>query len=347
MKLIAPRTEFELPAGALADAPPERRGLERDGGRLLWAQPHDLTHHLFRDLPDLLAPGDLVVVNVSATVPAALEGVDDTGCPVPVHVSTELDDGTWVLEIRRADNSGPDLTCTQGESIELPGGLRMQLVAPYPPGTVTPRLWRARPADRLELVGYLTRHGRPIEYGYLRSRFGLAEHQTVYATSPGSAEMPSAGRPFTDRILVRLLARGVLVAPVVLHTGVSSPDAHEPPYPERFAVGDTTARLVNQTRAAGARVIAVGTTVVRALESAADAGGLVHPARGWTDLVIGPDRPARVIDALLTGLHAPQASHLLMLEAIAGPDLVAAAYAEAVRERYLWHEFGDSTLFVT
>jgi S-adenosylmethionine:tRNA ribosyltransferase-isomerase len=168
----------------------------------------------------------------------------------------------------------------------------------------------------------------------------------VYATEPGSAEMASAGRPFSAAVLVRLMARGIPVVPIVLHAGLSSPELHEPPTPERFAVPEVTARLVTSTRAAGGRVIAVGTTVVRALESATGADGVTHPARGWTDLVLGPDRPVRAVTGVVSGLHAPEASHLLLLDAVAGPALVDAAYREAVAERYLWHEFGDSTLLL-
>ncbi|TMC46937.1 MAG: S-adenosylmethionine:tRNA ribosyltransferase-isomerase, partial [Chloroflexi bacterium] len=178
------------------------------------------------------------------------------------------------------------------------------------------------------------------------ARYPLSDHQTVYATEPGSAEMASAGRPFTAPLLVRLVARGVAVAPIVLHAGVSSPELHEPPLPERFAVPASTARLVEATAATGRRVVAVGTTVVRALETVAGVDGRVRPARGWTDLVLGPDRPARVVTGLVTGLHAPEASHLLLLEAVAGAGLVGAAYRAAIERGYLWHEFGDSTLFL-
>lgn len=168
----------------------------------------------------------------------------------------------------------------------------------------------------------------------------------MYATVPGSAEMASAGRPFTAPLLVRLMARGITAAPIVLHAGVSSPEAHEPPGAERFSVPEATARLVNTVRAAGARVVAVGTTVVRALESAATEEGFATASSGWTDLVLGPGRPARVVTGLVTGLHAPEASHLLLLEAVTGAGLVASAYEAAVERRYLWHEFGDSTLFL-
>ena len=158
--------------------------------------------------------------------------------------------------------------------------------------------------------------------------------------------MASAGRPFTERLLVRLMARGVVIAPVVLHAGVSSAEKHEPPMPERFEVPAATARLVNSTSAAGARVVAVGTTVVRALESAAAPDRTVTATAGWTNLVLGPSRPARVVTGLISGLHPPEASHLMLLDAVAGAELVNAAYRAAVERRYRWHEFGDSTLFL-
>jgi S-adenosylmethionine:tRNA ribosyltransferase-isomerase len=147
-------------------------------------------------------------------------------------------------------------------------------------------------------------------------------------------------------VLVRLMARGVPVVPIVLHAGVSSPELHEPPAPERFTVPEVTARLVTSTRRAGRRVVAVGTTVTRALETATDDDGVTRTAHGWTDLVLGPDRPARAVTGLVTGLHAPEASHLRLLEAVAGTEPVAAAYRAAVAEHYLWHEFGDSMLFL-
>ncbi|MET4923984.1 S-adenosylmethionine:tRNA ribosyltransferase-isomerase, partial [Streptomyces sp. PSRA5] len=231
-----------------------------------------------------------------------------------------------------------------GAVVRLPGGGRLVLEEPLDP--VGTRLWWARVAGG-DVAGLLRRHGRPIRYGYTERDQPLSAYQTVFALpSPdgsGSAEMPSAGRPFTARLVAELVSRGVQFAPIRLDTGVASAEAHEPPYPERFEVPAATARLVNAAKAGpgGGRIVAVGTTAVRALESAAGPGGTVRAASGWTDLVVTPRRGVRVVDGLLTGLHEPEASHLLMLEAIAGRQALECAYTEALRHLYLWHEFGD------
>jgi len=337
---------FTLPPDAEATAPPEWRGLARDEVRLLAVRPDGVTSTRFRELPGLLEPGDLVVVNTSATLPARLDARRADGVPVPLHWSTTLDDGEWVVELRRPANDGPDLGVEPGTVLDLGGGVRVTLLAGFPDRARPGRLWRARAEPAVDTAEYLTRHGRPISYGYLHGDFPLPDFQNVYAERAGSAEMASAGRPFTERLLVRLLTRGIPVVPLVLHTGVSSPELHERPSPERFAVPEVTARLVNDTRRAGHRVVAVGTTVTRALESATDEDGVTRATQGWTDLVLGPDRPARGVGGLVTGLHTPEASHLRLLEAVAGPALVQSAYRAAVAERYLWHEFGDSMVFL-
>jgi S-adenosylmethionine:tRNA ribosyltransferase-isomerase len=233
-----------------------------------------------------------------------------------------------------------------GECVGLPDGVVLTVVAAHPHGAPDPRLWRADLAIEGAVEDYLARVGRPIRYGYVPGAHPLADYQTVFARQPGSAEMPSAARPFTTEIVTGVVTRGVVVAPLLLHTGVSSLETGEAPLPERFEVPETTARLVNLTRASGGRVVAAGTTVTRALESAADADGTVQARAGWTDLVLSPARPARVVRGLVTGWHAPGASHLRLLEAVASEALVARAYAAALRHRYLWHEFGDSCLLL-
>lgn len=336
---------FRLPPGAEAHEPPEARGVPRDGVRLLVAGPSGVEHRVFRDLVDVLRPGDLVVINTSATLPAALDAVRGDGSGVLVHVSSGLPDGSWVVEVRRPANDGPVGDVRPGEVLAAPGASRLSVVAAYPDTSVRGgRLWRVEPRPRQDRVEYLGRHGRPIRYGYVRAPWPLEYLQNVYADTPGSAEMPSAGRPFSTELVGRLAARGVTFAPLLLHTGVSSQESHEPPLPEWFRVPADTARLASCARAAGHRVVAVGTTVVRALETVTDEAGRVHPREGRTDLVLGPHRGVRTVDAVVTGLHPPEASHLHLLEAVVGADLVASAYQDAVERGYRWHEFGDSML---
>jgi S-adenosylmethionine:tRNA ribosyltransferase-isomerase len=341
---------FELPPDREARTPPEERGLARDEVKLLVASRSTgrLEHRPFRALPELLAPGDLLVVNVSATLPAALPARRPDGSPVSVHVSTRapsLGPAYRIVELRSADGGRPERG-RAGERLALAGGGELELIAPYAAGV---RLHLARflgLASAATVEAYLQRHGEPIRYGYVDRPQPLSSYQNVYARVPGSAEMPSAGRPFTAELITSLVARGVLIAPITLHCGVSSPERHEPPFPEFYEVPRATVMVLEAVRAEGGRVIAVGTTVVRALESAAEIDGRVLPASGWTNLVITPDRPLRAIDGLITGWHEPEASHLQMLGAVAGDALLKDSYQAALEHGYLWHEFGDSHLIL-
>jgi len=335
--------DFVLPEGLEATEPPAAR----DDIRLLVASAaNGMRHAPFGQFGEFLAPGDLVVVNTSATLAAAVDG-NRAGVPVEVHFSAELDDGAWVVEVRPAGPStGPVTNLRPCEVITLDAAAGAALIVGRPRPAGQTRLWEARARIDGGVSAFLARHGRPIRYAYVPHQWPLADYQTVFAREPGSAEMPSAGRPFTEHVVTDLITRGVALAPIVLHTGVSSQEPGEPPQPERFRVPEATARLVNSTRQAGGRVVAVGTTVTRALESAVETGGLVHARHGWTDLVLGPARPARVVTGLVTGWHAPGASHLALLAAVAGNALVERAYAEALRLEYRWHEFGDSCLLL-
>lgn len=350
MRILAERStvHFPLPTESTAPAPAEARGVARDAVRLLVASRDGITHARFRDLPRHLGAGDIVVVNDSATVAAELDAEGPHG-PVVLHLATPLDERTWVVEVRTAvDAARAVLDAEPGDSF-VAGSVSVTLRAPYPPAGSSPtgrgnRLWRAQVEG--PLVAHLERHGRPIAYGYLPRRYPLSAYQTVFSTRPGSAEMPSAARPFTQALVTELVARGVAIAPVTLHTGVSSQEAGEAPQSERFAVPEGTARLVNAVRAGGGRVVAVGTTVTRALESAVDERGRVVARSGWTDRVVTPAEPPQVVTGLVTGWHDPQASHLLLVEAVAGSELTQRAYEAAVAGEYLWHEFGDSALLL-
>jgi S-adenosylmethionine:tRNA ribosyltransferase-isomerase len=347
--MTAAAAAFALPPALEAHEPPEARGLRRDAVRLLVAAraAGTIEHARFSDLPAFLAPGDLVVVNVSATLAAAIGATRADGTAATVHFATRAPYAPsadwWVLELRARGGASPLAGARTGERLALDGGATATLAAPYAGGT---RLWLARVDADGPLPAHLERHGRPIRYGYVPRPWPLADYQTAYALEPGSAEMPSAGRPFTAELVTRLIAGGVGIVPVTLHAGVSSPEGHEPPYPEQFDVPAATARAVNEARAAGGRIVAVGTTVVRALETAASADGTVAAERGWTRLVIGPDRGVRVVDGIVTGWHEPEASHLQMLDAVAGPELLRRSYDAALAHGYLWHEFGDSHLIL-
>jgi len=325
-----------------AHEPPEARGLARDEVRMLVATGDGLAHAQARDLPEHLRAGDVLVVNTSATLPAALTARRADGSPLALHLSTPHGADRWVVELRRDGERFRGGRA--GEALALPGAARATLLAPYLAGA---RLWVAEiDTGATPLVDHLREHGAPIRYGYVDRPWPLRDYQTVFALHPGSAEMPSAGRPFTADLVTALVARGIAVAPLVLHTGVSSQEAGEPPYPERYAVPAATARLVNAARAGGGRVVAVGTTVVRALETVARADGSVAPGAGWTHHVVTPARGACAVDGLLTGWHEPDASHLLLLEAVGGAPLVAASYDAALHGGYRWHEFGDVHLIL-
>ncbi|MEU4918625.1 S-adenosylmethionine:tRNA ribosyltransferase-isomerase [Streptomyces parvus] len=341
---------LRVPEELSARVPAEQRGAGRDDVRLLVSRGRSVAHHAFRELPEQLRAGDVLVVNTSMTLPAAVNGRVG-GERVVVHFSTRGADGRWAVELRApagAGVTGPRPGGPAGAVVRLPGGRALVLEDPLGPSAGA-RLWWARVPEAVPEL--LRRYGRPVRYGYTDRDQPLSAYRTVFAVpSPddgGSAEMPSAARPFTVPLVAELVRRGVLFAPLSLHTGVASAESHEPPYPERFAVPAATAWLVNAVRAAGVgRVIAVGTTAVRALESAVGADGVVRPAEGWTDLVVTPRRGVRVVDGLLTGLHEPQASHLLMLEAVAGREALRHGYEAALQERYLWHEFGDVHLIL-
>ncbi len=354
---VAPTTRFPSPEDTTAVGPPESRGIPRDGVRLLVARPDRLDDVHFRDIGRYLRRGDVLVVNTSATVAGEVDAWSPRHGDLVVHLATPLEeadgeggDASWVVELRSAPAAAsPVLDARPGEQVHLGEGVVATLVDGYPALGSSPtghgnRLWRASVTG--DLAGLTRRVGRPIAYGYLDRRYPLRDYQTVFSRDPGSAEMPSAGRPFTNRLVTRLVRSGVLVAPVLLHTGVSSQDAGESPQPERFEVTADTAALVNAARSRGGRVVAVGTTATRAIESAAGVDGLVEAAGGWTELVIGPDRPVRVVDGLVTGWHNPEASHLLLVEAVAGADLTQNAYDAAVERGYAWHEFGDSCLIL-
>src|SRR5215203_325249 len=345
--------DFDLPQKLEASEPPEARGFERDEVRLLVSYKSDglVVHARFRDLGDFLNSGDVLVINTSGTMNAALEAEREEGTKLELHLSTRLPADLWIVELRRPTDRAtePFGLATPGETLRLPEGAAATLHAPYPGDTDRSegsRLWISTLDLPYPLDEYLDRYGFPIRYGYVRESWPISYYQSVYTTETGSAEMPSAGRAFTPELITRLIFRGVQFAPLILHTGVASLEGDEPPYEEFYRVPPETARLVNAARAAGKRVVAIGTTVVRALETVTDPDDTNHPGEGWTSLIVTPERGIRSVDSMLTGLHEPRSSHLAMLEALAGREHLRITYGEALREGYLWHEFGDLHLIL-
>jgi S-adenosylmethionine:tRNA ribosyltransferase-isomerase len=336
---------FTRPAANQATGPAERRGLQRDGVRLLVTTSSGHDHVTFRDLPHFLPPGTVLVVNTSATVAASLPASGTPGEFV-VNLCTSYGRGVWLAEPRWSFAQPGPLPLSPGDSLSL-ANLPARTITPF---EGQPRLWFIQIEGDVERA--MATYGSPIRYGYVEPPYPtLTDYQTIFSRHGGSVEMPSAGRPFTARVLASLAEREVQLVPIVLHTGVSSlevetdiVEAH-PLYPEPFHVPATTAKAINAARAEGRPVVAVGTTVVRALESSWD-GQRVRPSTGFTRVMVHPGRPVRSVDGLVTGLHDPEASHLAMLFALAPPDQIRDAYAEAIREGYLWHEFGDSHLIL-
>jgi S-adenosylmethionine:tRNA ribosyltransferase-isomerase len=355
---------FELPRELEAGEPPEARGLRRDEVRLMVSYLDDdsIVHSRFGDLPEFLRAGDTLVVNTSGTMNAALPAERSDGTPLTVHLSTHLPADLWVVELRSSSGYEPVLDGKSGEVLSLPAGASMVLHTPYlserrQRDNESNRLWISTLNLHVNLNDYLDLNGSPIRYGYVRESWPASYYQTVYATEIGSAEMPSAGRAFTPELITRLVANGVSVVPLILHTGVASLEDDEPPYQEFYRVPPETAAAINSARATGRRVVAVGTTVVRALETVTDRDGSIHPGEGWTDVFITPERGIRSVDAMLTGLHEPRSTHLSMLEALvgsvsryslstSGAQHLEVAYSEALKRGYLWHEFGDLHLIL-
>ncbi|KAA3648476.1 MAG: S-adenosylmethionine:tRNA ribosyltransferase-isomerase [Chloroflexi bacterium] len=342
-------TAFKLPPELEASEPPELRGQGRDDVRLMVSHYQDdgIEHTQFKQIPDYLEAGDVIVINTSGTRKASLEAKRPDGERIQLHISTQLPTGEWVVELRRVDghSTQPLLDARVGEVVAFPNGGSVQLLEPHSHEGQA-RLWRGEFDLSSSVEDFMQNFGKPIRYNYVPEEWETDYYQTVYANQIGSAEMPSAGRAFTPEIITQLVAKGIVVVPVILHTGVASLEGHEAPYEEYFEVPPITAETVNAARVRGNRIVAVGTTVVRALETQTDQHSITRPRKGWTDLVISPASGIRSVIALLTGFHEPQASHLAMLEALASPEHLERSYSQALEQKYLWHEFGDLHLIL-
>ena len=349
---------FELPPTLEAAAPPEARGLRRDGVRLLVIDRESgaVRHSRFSDLSRLLGPGDLLVANDSRTLPASLIGWTEHGTRLELRLAGRDGDRWAALALGVPPRGDPALIPTDarppapelvaGERLTFAGGLEALVLSRH--DEVPTMVWVSFDRCCARLLEALHRAGQPVRYAYVPERWDLHHYQTVFAAAPGSAEMPSAGRPFTVQTLHELRASGVELATISLHAGLSTygdPEVDRRFVPaEHYRVPEATAAAVARCRAAGGRVIAVGTTVVRTLETAADESGRVRAGAGVTRLRIDPGHRLRAVDGLLTGLHEPEASHLDLTLSFVKLEVLRKAYAEALREGYLWHEFGDVCL---
>jgi S-adenosylmethionine:tRNA ribosyltransferase-isomerase len=339
--------EFDLPAELEAHEPPELRGVRRDHVRLLVLPRFEgpAVHKRFEDIGAFLRSGDLLVINTSRTLPALLNACDEQGQELEVRLARRRSEDEWdALLLRGRTHVG-----RAGMRLAFGENMSAEVIAPNPE---LPFLWVVH-FDRCcaELLDLIYRLGTPIHYGYVAGALPLDLYQTVYAAEPGSVEMASAGRPFTWELLLKLQRQGVGIAPLLLHTGLSATrdeaiDATRPNYPEEYSIPAATAQEINECRSRGGRVVAVGTTVVRALETTAGPDGTLTASHGWTSLHISANHTLRTVDALLTGLHEPESSHLDLLSALVQPERLKQAYMEAIERRYLWHEFGDMNLII-
>jgi len=345
---------FHLPSALNADRPPERRGLARDRVRLLVLDRYtgNVTHTRFDGIAEYFEPGDLLVFNSSRTLPATLAGrLGHSRSAVEVRLTELLPDGTWLalLLLQPAILRGKDVL-TKGLRLDFGRELSCEVLEQ---DQRIPRLWKLRfSKSGTEFLDSVYRIGQPVRYRYLSAPWRLSYYQNVYALQPGAAEMPSAGRAFTWRLLLQLRHRGVETAAITLHAGLSSYldndlDRQHLASEEEYWISEEAVAKIRRAKDSGRRIVAIGTTVVRALESiAAESGGEVRACHQYTQLRVTADYRLQIVSGLLTGLHEPEASHLDLLAAFVAPGMIYTAYNEAIEQRYLWHEFGDLNLIL-
>jgi S-adenosylmethionine:tRNA ribosyltransferase-isomerase len=349
-KSVSRTTAFHLPSQLNADRPPERRGLARDGVRLLVLDRNtgQVTHTRFDRITEFLDPGDLLVFNSSRTLPATLVGtVRHLQWAVEVRLAELLPDGTWLALLVQSPQKAD---VTKGLILEFAQDLRCEVLER---DQRIPRLWKLRfSKSGTEFLDSVYRIGQPVRYRYLSAPWRLSYYQNVYALQPGAAEMPSAGRAFTWRLLLQLRSRGVESASITLHAGLSSYldielDRQHLAAEEEYWISEEAAAKIRRAKNSGRRIVAIGTTVVRALESiAAESGGEVRACHQYTQLRVTADYRLQIVNSLLTGLHEPEASHLDLLAVFVPPPTIYATYSEAIQQHYLWHEFGDLNLIL-
>jgi S-adenosylmethionine:tRNA ribosyltransferase-isomerase len=335
--------DYELPRDRIAQYPTKRR----DESRLLVLKADGpLEHRHFSDILTYLEPDDCLVLNESRVIPARLIGRKrETGGRVEVFLLEPASDGRWRALVR------PGARVADGTSVVFDEGLEAIVETTLPGGAREVSL-RAEgdPFDTVERVGkvplppYIDREAEPLD---------AERYQTVYARVPGAVAAPTAGLHFTEELLDGARSKNVHVARVLLHVGVGTfrpvtsedPERHEMDS-ERYELSDEAARAINEARRSGGRIVAVGTTSVRVLESTADESGVVHAGSGTTRLFIKPPYRFRSVDALVTNFHLPRSTLLMLVSALAGRERVLDAYREAVREGYRFYSYGDAMLIL-
>jgi S-adenosylmethionine:tRNA ribosyltransferase-isomerase len=341
---------FDLPDELSATKPPELRGVNRDAVKLLIINRNDgMTYHsTFNHLSDFLRSGDLLIFNSSRTLPASLKTINrGINKPSEVRLAEHLPDDTWLVLFLFENEIQNNSLIKPGQKIEFESGLSAVVENP---DSRNPRLWKIKfSATGAELIDIFYQIGKPIRYGYISAPLPLEYYMTVFAIDPGSSEMPSAGRAFTWKMLFDLKNKNIGTSFLTLHTGLSSymdddlSSTHIVSEEEYFIPAGTAARI-RTAKAKGGRIIAVGTTVVRALESSAYLTGKVVAGHSYTNLKITGEHNLKIANGLITGFHEPEASHLDLISAFLNPSQIVKAYEEAIEKKYLWHEFGDLCL---
>lgn len=332
---------YDLPPELIAQTPIE----PRDASRLLVCDRDTgaLAHRHFRDLAAYLQPGDALVINHTKTIPARLIGRRDTGGAVEILLLARRDSDTWEALVKPGKKLRPGATCQFGD-----GALRATVVdfTDAEGGRVVRFTYEGVFEEILDRLGTM-----PLP-PYIHERLDdPSRYNTVYAREEGSAATPTAGLHFTPELLARIEAMGVRIIPVLLHVGLGTfrPVKAEAVsdhvmHSEYYDVSVEAAGALNAVRAAGGRIIAVGTTAVRTLETASDVKGVIHPQRGYTKLFLTPGSDFHAVDAMITNFHLPESTLLMLVSAFMGREHALAAYEEAVRERYRFFSFGDAML---
>jgi len=337
---------YDLPEELIAQSP----SAERDGCRLMVLDraENQVSHRIFRDIVEYLRPEDMLVVNSSKVIPARLLGkTDKTGSDMELLLLRALDNGEWETLVR------PGKRAKVGASFSFGGILRATVTDIVDGGNRTVR-FDYNTEKYKNIYEVLDEVGNMPLPPYITKKLEKKEdYQTVYAKQEGSAAAPTAGLHFTEELLREIRAMGVGYGEVTLHVGlgtfrpvkVESIEAHEM-HGEYFYISEQVAEEINRRRAMGGRIIAVGTTSCRVLESVSDSDGTVHAASGETGIFIYPGYKFKAVDALITNFHLPESTLIMLVSALAGKDFVMGAYEEAVKERYRFFSFGDAMLIV-